>query len=192
MTQYKLWRFDLLSGASIESNNSGQTPQRAKYRKHFVNLDTAVISQITDLQSRKFKRNNMINQFVKCYASMFKKQKISILTFVVNEEYYQSISRFINMISKKFARKDIKKLGYVWVRDVGDIKAERHYHIIIATSRIESTTFKDLFSKKRHSNFDVEFARNPKGLKNYIKEKELYGSKRQRAFGKSVEYKIAI
>ena len=119
MTQYKLWRFDLLSGASIESNNSGQTPQRAKYRKHFVNLDTAVISQITDLQSRKFKRNNMINQFVKCYASMFKKQKISILTFVVNEEYYQSISRFINMISKKFARKDIKKLGYVWVRDVG-------------------------------------------------------------------------
>ncbi len=191
MTQYKLWRYDLLSGASIDSDNLGQTPQRAKYRKHFVNLDTAVVSQITDLQSRKHKRNIQVEQFVKCYTSSFKKQKISILSFVVKEAYYQTISKFVNTISKKFARKGIKKLGHVWVRDVGDIQAEKHFHILIATTRIEPETFRNLFSKKRHSNYDVEFARNTKGLRTYIKQKELYGSKKQRAFGKSVEFRKA-
>jgi hypothetical protein len=95
----------------------------------------------------------------------------------------------VNTISKKFARKGIKKLGHVWVRDIGDIQAEKHFHILIATTRIEPEAFRNLFSKKRHSNYDVEFARNPKGLRTYIKQKELYGSKKQRAFGKSVEFR---
>jgi hypothetical protein len=191
MTNYKLWRYDLLSGASIDSDNLGQTPQRAKYRKHFVNLETAEVSQITDLQSRKHKRNTQVEQFVKCYTPLFKKQKISILSFVVKEDKYPTISKFLDMIAKKFNRKGIKKLGHVWVRDVGDILAEKHFHIMIATTRIEPEAFRELFSKKRHSNYDVEFSRNPKGLRTYIKQKELYGSKKKRAFGKSFDYKKA-
>ena len=55
----------------------------------------------------------------------------------------------------------------------------------------EPETFKELFSRKRQSNYDVEFSRNPKGLRNYIKQKELYGRKKQRTFGKSFEFRKA-
>ena len=74
MNEYKLWKFDVLSGTSIESNKSGQNPQRARYRKHFVNLDTAEVSVITDLDSRKYKRNKFMAVFKISYHYHFKKQ----------------------------------------------------------------------------------------------------------------------
>lgn len=189
MNKYKLWKFDLLSGASIESDNTGQTPQRAKFRKHFVNLETAEVSHITDLESRKYKRNKYLDAFTAVYKQPFSTQKISLLSFVVNEAKYKSISHFLNMLSKKLCRKNISKLGYVWVRDVGDNRFERHFHLLIAVSRIDSTTFQELFSKKRHTEYEVQFFRNVSGLKSYLKKKNLYGAKKQRAFGKSKEFK---
>ncbi len=61
MSSYILLKFEKLSGESENnSNNSGQIPQQAKYRKHFVNTENGVISQTTDLQSRKFKRKNIL------------------------------------------------------------------------------------------------------------------------------------
>ena len=192
MSNYKLWKFDILSGASIESDNSGQTPQQAKYRKHFVNLETAEICRITDLDSRKFKRNKHIENFTKTYKSQFSAKKVSILSFVVNESKYATVSKFLNMIGKKINRKQIEKLGYVWVRDVGEINFERHFHVLIATSRITPKTFQELFSKKRHSYFDVEFLRNPNGLRAYLTKKELFGVNKQRSYGKSIEFKKQI
>jgi len=101
MKTYKLWKFDLLSGASIESDKLGQNPQQAKYRKHFVNLDTAEVCSITDLDSRKFKRNKHIINFTNTYKPLFKKQDVSILSFAVNESKYDSVSKFLNMLGKK-------------------------------------------------------------------------------------------
>lgn len=190
MKNYKLWKFDVLSGASIESDNSGQNPQQAKYRKHFINLDTAVVSSITDLDSKKYKRNKNIANFTTIYRAQFKKQIVSVLSFVVNESKYPTVSQFINMLGKKLSRKAVEKLGYVWVRDVGEINFERHFHILIATTRITAKMFQELFSKKNHSYFDVEFMRNPNGLKAYMTRKELFGVKKQRSYGKSKEFKI--
>lgn len=191
MGQFKLWKYDLLSGGSIESDKSGQTPQRAKFRKHFVNLDTAEVYQITDLESRKYKRNKYLDSFTAVYAKSFSSKQISLLSFVVNDAEYTSISQFLNMLGKKLRRKNISKLGYVWVRDVGDNRFERHFHILIAVSRIDSQIFQELFSQKRHSEYEVQFFRNVKGLNSYLKKKNLYGAKKQRAFGKSKEFKIA-
>jgi hypothetical protein len=191
MGKFKLWKYDLLSGGSIESDKSGQTPQRAKFRKHFVNLDTAEVYQITDLESRKYKRNKYLDTFTAVYSKPFSLKLVSLLTFVVNEAEYTSISHFLNMLSKKLRRKNISKLGYVWVRDVGENRFEKHFHLMIALSRIDSKIFQELFSRKRHSEYEVQFFRNVKGLKSYLKKKNLYGARKQRAFGKSKEFKIA-
>ena len=192
MNNYKLMKYDILSGASIESNNSGQIAQQAKFRKQFLNTETGEVFITTDLASRKFKRNKNITNFINAYSSLFKAQKISILSFVVNESKYSSVSKFINMLGKKLSRKGVEKLGYVWVRDVGDVNFERHFHVLVATSRIDSTLFQDLLTKKKNTNYDVEFLRNPKGLKSYLTNKELFGIKRSRAFGKSILFKKQI
>lgn len=192
MDIYKLIKFDILSGASKESNNSGQIAQQAKVRKLFSNTETGEVFITTDLASRKFKRNKYIKNFINTYRFLFKEQKISILSFVVNESKYTSVSKFINMLGKKLRRKSVEKLGYVWVRDVGDVKFECHFHVLVATSRIDSIFFHELLTKKKNSNYDVEFLRNPKGLMSYLTNKELFGVKRSRAFGKSILFKKQI
>jgi len=189
MNEYSLVRFENLSGRSIESDNSGQLPQKAKYRKHFANMETGEIRSVTDLDSRRYKRNGCISQFMECYKRVFQRQKISILAFVVDQNEFNSISTFLNSIGKKLKRRNIQKLGYIWIRDVGEIKFEKHFHLLIATSRITPELFHELFVKKKHSCYDVEFMKTSEGLYNYLRKKDLYGTRNQRSYGKSIEFK---
>ncbi len=185
MSDYRLEKVVYLSEGSTDSDNLGQIPLKAKYKKTFLNTITGELSYTTDLLSKVSKRNKFINQFCEVYSKSFKNKKISILSLVVYTERYKSISKFINTITRKLKRKNIERLGYVWIRDVGDERFEKHYHIIISTSRIDSTMFHTLFNKKTHNDFKVEFMRDEEGMANYIKEKDLFGEKNQRSYGKS-------
>jgi hypothetical protein len=176
-------------GESVNSNNYGQNPQLAKSLKYFVNRFTGELVLVTDLQQRKNKRNQHLDSFIKTYSNDNKDNIVSILGIVVNVRDYPSISKFIDSIKKKLNRKYIQPLGHVWVRDSGGIRAIPHYHILLATTKITSEEFKKLFTKKKHSKYNVQLSYNPKGLKAYLKVKELYGDKRQRAFGRSREFK---
>lgn len=187
MSDYILYKFESL-GWSDNSNNSGHTPRKAKSLKTFLNIITGVLHSQTDLAILKSKRDNAIKTFYNTYKRLYEKQEISILSFVVYEEDYPSISKFLNTISAKLRRKLIRKLGYIWVRDVGDIKFEPHYHIILATSRISKDDFENLFLKKLQK-FKVEFQKTKSGLKKYLLDKELFGKKGQRTFGRSKSFK---
>ncbi len=189
MKPYFLYKYVNLMGESDNSDNYGQTPQRAKSLKYFVNRFTGEMVLVTDLQQRKNKRNLHLDNFITTYDNLQKEGLVSILGIVVNVSEYNTISKFLDSMRKKLKRKNIDTLGYVWVRDSGDRKAIPHFHIMIATSKISSEDFNKLFSKKRHSKYEVQLSYNPKGLKAYIKVKELFGGKRQRAFGKSKVFK---
>ena len=184
MNNWEFYNVNYL-GTSIINDNTGQIPHQAKYRIIYVNTDTGELSSITDLESKKYKRNKCLELFHNVYNKHFKAKKISIFSVVVNEEEYGSISKFINTITRKLKRKGIERFGYVWVRDIGEIKFQKHFHIIIATSKVEKKLFNTLFNKKQHNAYNIEFMNSSKGIINYIKEKELYGKKRQRTFGKS-------
>jgi hypothetical protein len=191
MKPYFLYKYVNLMGESVNSDNYGQNPQLAKSLKYFVNRFTGELVLVTDLQQRKNKRNQHLDSFIKTYSNDYNDNIVSILGIVVNVPDYPSISKFLDSIKKKLKRKNIQPLGYVWVRDLGERRAIPHYHIMLATTKITSDEFKKLFSKKRHSKYEVQLSYNPKGLKAYIKVKELYGGKRQRAFGRSKEFKKA-
>lgn len=190
MTQWQLSNIKYLSGGSIKSDNSGQIPQIAKYRKTFVNTETGELNSITDLDSKKYKRNKYFDLFQKTYAKLYKDHEVSILAIVVNQANYETISKFVNTLSRKLKRKEIDKYGYVWVRDIGDETFEKHFHLIISISRITTSQFNELFYKKNNQDYEVQFMKSEKGLIRYIKEKELFGKKRQRTYGKSREFKV--
>jgi hypothetical protein len=189
MKPYFLYKYVNLLGESNNSDNYGQIPQVAKSLKYFVNRFTGELFLITDLQQRKNKRNQHLDNFIKTYSNNCRDNVVSILGIVVNVCDYPSISKFLDSIKKKLKRKNIQALGYVWVRDSGDRRAIPHFHLMLATTAITSVEFEELFKKKSHSKYEVQLSHNPKGLKAYIKVKELYGAKRQRAFGKSREFK---
>ena len=190
MNEYILLYTKYLSEGSKKSDNIGQTPIIAKYEKTFVNTVTGEVRSVTDLQSKIYKRDNCLKLFFSVYTKWFIKKSHSVICAVVNQDEYGSISKFVNTITRKLQRKGIDRLGYVWVRDVGKEKFHKHFHIIIATTRIDSFLFNELFSEKKHNRYEVQFLRTPKGMAKYITDKDLYGENKQRTYGKSRQFPI--
>ena len=120
----------------------------------------------------------------------FVKKTHSILCAVVNQEEYNSITKFIHAITRKLQRRGIDRLGYVWIRDIGAEIFHKHYHVFIATTRINPTLFHELFCKKKHNHYDIQFLKTPKGMAKYITDKDLYGAAKQRTYGKSNKFPI--
>lgn len=190
MDYWILMNLKYLSEGSDISDNLGQTPMTAKYRKTFLNIMSGEIQEVTDLQSKLYRRDRNIGAFYNVYAKYYLDKTVSLLSAVVNQSEYRSISKFVNTISRKLKRKGIERLGYIWTRDIGDIKFEKHYHIILASSRIDGSVFHQLFKKKKHSHYDIEFLKYETGMISYLKEKSLYGCKKQRTYGKSRQFPL--
>lgn len=190
MSDYILYKFENLGG-SDNSDNSGQTPRTAKSLKTFLHKQSGVLHSSTDLDILKWRRNKMIKTFVDTYDRLYKNKKITILSYVVNEKDYSIVSKFLNTISAKLRRKHHTKLGYFWVRDVGNLEFEPHFHVIMATSRISKDDFNSMFLKKSQK-FKLEFQKTKTGLKKYLSDKEVFGKKSQRSFGRSKSFSKVI
>jgi hypothetical protein len=185
MSNWILKNLSYLSEGSKKSVNTGQTPIIAKYKKTFLNIETSELREVTDLESKIHKRNNYLKLFFEVYSKYFTKKSHSVLCVVVNQEEYSTITKFVNTLTRKLQRKGVDRLGYVWVRDVGDEIFHKHFHIIVATTRISAEQFNELFFKKDHNNYEVQFLKTPKGMAKYITDKDLYGCSKQRSYGKS-------
>jgi hypothetical protein len=190
MNSWILRNYRNLSEGSTSSNNNGQTPITAKYEKTFVNIETGEVRSRTDLQTKMYKRDICVESFFTVYKEYYGKKTHSILCAVVNQDQYNSITKFINTITRKFKRKGIDILGYVWVRDIGDKIFHKHYHVIFATPLINAALFKEIFCNKKHNHYDIQFLKTLKGMAKYIKDKDLFGAKKQRSFGKSRLFSI--
>lgn len=188
MNPYRLLKITPISTMSINRFNSGQIPHQPKLIKTYGNVFNGEIYEINDVQSKLWKRNKNLNLFYDIYKKAYKLNKVTILGIVVNQKDYETLSPFISSFTKKLKRKGIERLGYVWIRDVGDVNFEPHYHIIFATSLISDSVFKDLFKNKKHDKYSVEIMKSKKGLYDYLKEKQLFGKKRQRTNGKSRKF----
>ena len=185
MNNWNLLNVRYLSGGSLNSDNMGQTPLTAKYKKTFFQSETGELRDVTDLQSKRYRRDNSVKLFFGVYNKRFVQKSHSVLCAVVDQSEYPTVTKFINTLTRKLKRKGVDRLGYVWFRDVGDEVFHKHYHVIIATTRINADLFNELFCKKKHNRYDVEFLKSPKGITKYITDKELYAANRQRSYGKS-------
>lgn len=174
-----------LSEGSNLSDNVGQVPMRAKYNRTFLNLMTGEINEVSDLQSKLYKRDKNLQSFFDVYDKYRANKSLSVLSIVVNQEAYTTITKFINTITRKLKRKGVDRLGYVWVRDVGDETFRKHYHLLLATSRIDGSLFHQLFTKKNHNQYRVQFMHSRFGMKNYLIKKDLFGDRKHRTYGKS-------
>ena len=185
MQQWIITGIKYLSEGSNKSDNSGHYPIQARYKKSMINIFTKEQVEITDLDCKKLKRDNALNEFFSFYGFNYVKEEITILSIVIDASKYDTIATFNNSFGKKLKRKGLKRLGYVWVRDIGEIEFEKHFHILIATSRICGLMFRSLFEAKNDGKYEVQFLKTKNGMKEYIKRKELYAANKQRSYGKS-------
>jgi hypothetical protein len=192
MSEWALRNIRYLSEGSNKSVNTGQTPILPRYDKTYLNIETGELNEVSDLQSKIYKRDKFLRLFFNVYQKYYSNKKITILSAVVNQDTYPTITKFINTITRKLKRKGIERLGYFWVRDVGDKRFHKHFHILLATSRISAEKFKTIFEKKDHNNYEVQFLKSSKGMSDYIKDKDLFAANKQRAFGKSKTFPLKL
>lgn len=188
MKPFILTKIKYLSEGSSKSDNTGHSPIQALYMKSIVNINTGEVIEVTDLQCKLRKRDSALRDFFGKYGNLWKNGEISILSNYVDAVKYDTIATFNSSFNKKLKRKGIKRLGYVWVRDIGDIKFEKHFHVLIATSRITAEVFRSLFKAKKDNRYKVQFLKTKNGMRDYIMKKELYAASKQRSYGRSRKF----
>jgi len=186
MKQWVFMASRAIAGRSYHVDKSGQIPQDAKRMLTFKNIITGKMSRITDLDLKKQKRGYILKLFLNIYSKSFKKKELTVFLIVVDENIYGLPSKFISNFKRKLIRKGIRILGYVWQKDVGEIRFEKHFHFIIITRRLEKGILNSLFkNKKVDAGYSFELCRSISRFKNYLNRKEIYAAKGKRSFGRS-------
>lgn len=179
MNHYALIKYKKLT-PSLIAYNSGQTPQEPTFIKEFINLYTGDVFSINSIDEKKKRRQDKLFQFSSIYLSLWETKRISIFSMVASEKHYTSASKFINMIKRKFKRKSVDVFGYIWIRDVGDIKFKQHFHILIATTTVNSSLYEVLFSNIDDNRYSVEQLKTKYGMIKYLNKKEIFAKKNYR------------
>ena len=85
----------------------------------------------------------------------------------------------------------IKLLGYVWVHDVGEENFGHHFHLVIATNKINGYKYPNALKLDFKGNkIHGDFVKKDDAFKNYLIGKSLYErGYRKRLYGKSIKFK---
>lgn len=183
-----LYRLKYLLEGSNDSNNSGYTPNVPKYEKTYFEDTTSELIVTTDLAERIQMRDQNLNLFFNKYLPLhFELKTATILCAIVNYSHYSQINKFISNFQRYLKRRKIELLGYVWQRDVGDFKFEKHYHLLIATSIINTEVLMQVLLRGNMypDKSRIEVLRTKTGMYKYLKKKEIYAARYQKGFTKS-------
>ena len=158
------------------------------YSSVFQNDNDGSFFELDDVQIMRYKRNKAICMFFETYTNKEKYQLFEFgLPFLVSE----NMSVIIRKLKRKCNSINNKLLGYVWVYDVGEENFGAHYHLIIATMKINDYKYPnalklDFKGSKIHGNF----VKKDEAFKNYLTGKCLYDrGYRKRLYGRSINFK---
>lgn len=188
----KLKKLKYLLEGSDNSNNSGYTPNIPKYEKTYIEDATSEIIITTDLAERIYNRNCNLNRFFNKYRSLtFKTKTVTVLCAIIDQVHCPKIDNYIKNLKRMLERKEIQVLGYVWQRDVGDNRFEKHYHLLIATTRMDLkiSTQIELYGSINPDRFRIELMKTKGGMQKYLRKKEIFSARYQKGFSKSQCFK---
>ena len=158
------------------------------YSSVFQNDNDGSFFELDDVQIMRHKRNNALFMYFDTYAN---KEKYQLFEFGLPCLVSENMSVIIRKLKRKCNSINNKLLGYVWVYDVGEENFGAHYHLIIATMKINDYKYPnalklDFKGSKIHGNF----VKKDEAFKNYLTGKCLYDrGYRKRLYGRSINFK---
>jgi hypothetical protein len=186
-----LTKIKYLHEGSEKSNNLGLTPLKARYDKHYLETITGEESITTDLDERKHRKTNGLSQFMEIYVGLyFEESSVTILSAVVDANIYPKLTDFIKNFRRRLERRNIELLGYIWQRDVGGT-LYKHYHLLIATKRMNEALIKELIDlgNMNKEKFSFQTLKTKGGMRDYLEKKELYAAPKERCWSRSNKFK---
>lgn len=178
--------------SSEENHNYGYAPSVARYKKYYKDLFTSELIETTDLEEKINRRNNALSFFFEQYIPLFfDTNEITIFSIVISQEYYPSVSTFLRNINDKLKRHNSKYLAYVWVRDYGQYHGGKHFHLLLATTKMDEGTTKKFLTpevnlkQSTSYKFKVQILETRFGMLEYLKIKGVYAESNQKSYGRS-------
>ena len=168
--------------------NSIAVERKAIFSSVFQNENNGNYFELEDIQIIRYKRNRTVNLFFETYSN---KSKYQLFEFGIPFHISDNLSVIIKKLKRKCNSIDNQLLGYFWIFDVGEENFGPHYHLIIATKKINTKKYPnalklDFKGDKIHG----DFVRRESAFKNYLIGKCLYDrGYRKRLYGKSFNFK---
>ncbi len=178
--------------SSEENHNYGYAPSVARYKKYYKDLFTSELIETTDLEEKINRRNNALSFFFEKYIPLyFDSNNITIFSIVISQEHYPNISTFLRNFNDKLKRHNSKYLAYVWVRDYGQYYGGKHFHLLLATNKMDEFTIKKFLTSEVNLRqntsykFKVQILETRYGMLQYLKDKGVYAEANQKSYGRS-------
>ena len=186
------WKFynmtPLFEKGSMIIDIRGEVAQEAKRRLHFFEEETGLISSVTDLKLKKQKRNRKILQFKQSYQRLFEMNQISIVLVAVCIDKYTTPKQYMDILKDQLKASGLVLYGYYYQRDIGDIEFKRHFHFMVAISRIANYNVIKFLRKCHSSSNKVTLSFSIEGFSNYLMKKEIYCPYKCKSWGCSRKF----
>ncbi len=181
------WKFysmtPLFDKGSMIIDIRGELAQEAKRRLNFVEDETGLISSVTDLKLKKQKRNRKILQFKQTYQRLAEIKKVSIILVAVSIEKYTTAKQYMDILKDQLKSNGLELYGYYYQRDIGEKVFKRHFHFMVATSRIANDNVGNLLKKCSSKNNKATLSINIEGFSKYLMNKEIYCPYKHKSWG---------
>lgn len=162
--------------------------RKPMYSSVFQNDNDGSFFELDDVQIMRHKRNKAICMFFETYSN---KEKYQLFEFGLPYLVSENMSVIIRKLKRKCNSINNKVLGYLWVYDVGEENFGEHYHLLIATMKINDYKYPNALKLDfKGSKIHGDFVRTDEAFKNYLIGKCLYDrGYRKRLYGKSINFK---
>jgi hypothetical protein len=162
--------------------------RKPMYSSVFQNDNDGSFFELDDVQIMRHKRNKTICMFFETYSN---KEKYQLFEFGLPYLVSENMSVIIRKLKRKCNSINNKVLGYLWVYDVGEENFGEHYHLLIATMKINDNKYPNALKLNfKGSKIHGDFVRTDEAFKNYLIGKCLYDrGYRKRLYGKSINFK---
>jgi hypothetical protein len=162
--------------------------RKPMYSSVFQNDNDGSFFELDDVQIMRHKRNKAICMFFETYSN---KEKYQLFEFGLPYLVSENMSVIIRKLKRKCNSINNKVLGYLWVYDVGEENFGEHYHLLIATMKINDYKYPNALKLNfKGSKIHGDFVRTDEAFKNYLIGKCLYDrGYRKRLYGKSINFK---
>lgn len=146
------------------------------------------------------RKRKTIQSFIDVYAPLYKDKKVSCFFWTLSRLTHakQDITNFIDSVKKRFERNGYPILGFIWVLEISDEGSGNHchYHLIVATNRMELKgkkvpvwmKLKSLWGQRTDGSFIQKSVESYCGK--YISKKNAGRLVGWRHYGKSKRYEI--
>ena len=194
MSDWRRSGYRKLQEPSIYNHNYGFFKHNYPlYEIRLTNIKTGKSFWGNDLQSKKNKKNRILEDFKQAYWDFYESGLLTITSCVVNAEGYKSVSAFINNKKRLLKKHNINVLGYVSVLDIGETFFKPHYHILLATTTMKEEQVVKLLNDKGKKRYSAELLETKNGMQKYLNKKELYSkNKKGRCYTRSRKFESLL